>query len=214
MNSEYDSLLFDMDGTLWDAVDSYCAVWNATIARMCPRVPAVTRAALEGMMGKPLRTIYDALVGPGFDSPYDVFFAELLRDEDRLMPVLGGKLYPGVMETIRTLAEDYKLFMVSNCNAGGLPVFLDFTGLKPYFTDHISYGDTGCDKDRNIALMVQRHGLRAPLYIGDTEGDRRAAHAAGVPFAWAAYGFGRAEQPDLTLNSIAQLPTLIKPLHK
>ena len=28
---KYDSLLFDMDGTLWDAVDSYCAIWNAAI---------------------------------------------------------------------------------------------------------------------------------------------------------------------------------------
>ena len=27
-----DGLIFDMDGTLWDAVDSYVKIWNATIA--------------------------------------------------------------------------------------------------------------------------------------------------------------------------------------
>ncbi len=32
MTKNYDSVIFDMDGTLWDAVDSYCRVWNATIA--------------------------------------------------------------------------------------------------------------------------------------------------------------------------------------
>ena len=25
-----DALIFDMDGTLWDAVDSYCEIWNRT----------------------------------------------------------------------------------------------------------------------------------------------------------------------------------------
>lgn len=28
---DYDAYIFDMDGTLWDAVDGYCDVWNATI---------------------------------------------------------------------------------------------------------------------------------------------------------------------------------------
>ena len=30
--TQFDSLIFDMDGTLWDAVDSYVAVWDATFA--------------------------------------------------------------------------------------------------------------------------------------------------------------------------------------
>ena len=30
MKEKFDSLIFDMDGTLWDAVDSYCEIWNVT----------------------------------------------------------------------------------------------------------------------------------------------------------------------------------------
>ncbi len=193
-----------MDGTLWDAVDSYCAVWNATIRRCCPQVMPVSRRQLTDMMGKPLRTIFDAIIGNVY--PFDDFFRELLLDEDRIMPVAGGVLYPGVRDTIATLAESHTMIMVSNCNAAGLPTFLEFTGLKRYFTDHISFGETGCDKDRNIATMVERHNLKAPLYIGDTMGDCMAAHRAGVPFAWASYGFGQnVENQEYTLGCISDL---------
>ncbi|MCM1066219.1 MAG: HAD family hydrolase [Muribaculaceae bacterium] len=206
---KFDSLLFDMDGTLWDAVESYCAVWNATIARICPEVPRVHYHTLAGMMGKPLRTIYDAIIGP--DRPFEPFFKELLRDEAELMPRLGGKLYPGVKETLAELSRTHTLIMVSNCNADGLPTFLRFTGLEPYFTDHISFGETGREKDYNIGLMVRKHSLKAPLYIGDTAGDCDSAHRAGVPFAWASYGFGRSvEAPDYTLGCIADLLKIVK----
>ena len=75
----------------------------------------------------------------------------------------------------------------------------------------MSYGETGLEKDGNIRLMVERHALRAPLYIGDTAGDMKAAHAAGVPFAWATYGFGRGvEKPDFVLDNITDLLKLSK----
>lgn len=207
MTQRYDSLLFDMDGTLWDAVDSYCAVWNTTIDKCCPGLRHVDYSMLAGMMGKPLKYIFEHIVGDS--APYDSFMEQLLADELEIMPRIGGTLYPGVKETIARLAATHRLFMVSNCNAGGLPVFLEYTGLKPYFTDAIAYGDTGRDKDYNIGLLVKRHGLKAPLYVGDTEGDCISAHRAGVPFAWATYGFGRGvADADHTLDSITNLLTI------
>ena len=47
---KFDSLIFDMDGTLWDAVDSYVAVWNATFEAMGYRV-SVSRDELLLYMG-------------------------------------------------------------------------------------------------------------------------------------------------------------------
>ena len=200
----FDSLLFDMDGTLWDAVDSYCAVWNATIDILCPDVPHVTYSVLATMMGKPLTDIYTHLVGDRCDM--DKFMSVLTANEEELMPKLGGALYPGVTETIAELSRTHRLFMVSNCTPDGLPNFLTFTGLKPYFTDAVSYGETGHEKDVNRAMLVEKYGLERPLYIGDTEGDCRSSHRAGVPFAWATYGFGRGvEEQDYTLNSIKDL---------
>lgn len=200
----FDSLLFDMDGTLWDAVDSYCAVWNRTIDQCCPGVPHVGYPVLSKMMGTPIDMIYSHVVGDRF--PYDKFMEALVANEKVLMPQLGGKLYPGVAATIAGLAATHRLFMVSNCTVDGLPNFLAFTGLKPYFTDTLSFGENGCEKDVNIATMVRRHGLERPLYIGDTQGDCDNSHRAGVPFAWVSYGFGRdVKGQEYTLDNIEGL---------
>lgn len=205
--NHFDSILFDMDGTLWDAVDSYCAVWNSTIADCCPDVPPVTYGRLVKMMGRPLDVIFNEMVGRGVD--YGDFMNRLYVNEERIMPVMGGKLYPGAFDTVARLSEHFRLFMVSNCTSLGLPVFLEYTRLKPFFTDAISFGDTGKEKDFNIRHLIEKYGLKKPLYVGDTAGDGRSAHAAGVDFAWASYGFGRdVGRYEMKLDDISDLLTL------
>ncbi len=204
---QFDSFIFDMDGTLWDAVDSYCAVWNATMASLGINLPEIVRNRLEPLMGKPLNEIYDALIGDAYDR--NEFLKKVGEDERRLMPSLGGILYPDVKETLAELSKTHKLFMLSNCAAGGLPNFLRFTGLEQYFTDHISFGDNKLEKDANLRLLIERHTLTSPLYIGDTIGDCRSTHAAGIPFAWASWGFGKnITDADYVLTSIKDLSKL------
>lgn len=202
---EFDSYLFDMDGTLWDAVDSYCAVWNRTISDCNAAVPPVTRVHLETLMGKPLDYIYSHLIGESADKT--AFMKSLDENERAMMPLIGGRLYDGVRETLGALAaRGARLFMVSNCQADGLPTFIRFNGLEGLFTEALSFGSTGKEKDVNIRYLVERYNLVAPLYIGDTEGDCLHAHAAGVPFAWAAYGFGRdVKGYEYRINKIEEL---------
>lgn len=190
----FDSYIFDMDGTLWDAVDSYCAIWNRTTADCGLSAAPVTRSRLEELMGRHLDYICTALMGPGAATP--AFMKRLDDNERAMMPVLGGRLYPGVRATLEALrARGARLFMVSNCQADGLPTFVRFCGLEGFFTELLSFGSTGLEKETNIRYLVEHYGLETPLYVGDTEGDCRSAHAAGVPFALAAYGFG-GDVPD------------------
>lgn len=205
---KYDSIMFDMDGTLWDAVDSYCAVWNKTIADLGIDHAPVTRQELLSNMGKLLGDIIDTLVPEC--SGESRFTEGLAASEVEMMPRLGGRLYPGVADTVSQLSKTHKLFMVSNCGRRGLPNFLRFTGLEPYFTGHLAYGDTGKGKDVNIKLVKERYNLSSPLYVGDIRADMEAAHSAGVPFAWASYGFGKdVAGAEYTLRSITDLPGLI-----
>lgn len=113
----FDSYIFDMDGTLWDAVDSYCAVWNRTFEECGVNVAAVTRPQLEALMGTPLDGICRALAG---DTALPAGFMERLHaNEVGMMPSLGGRLYPDVRSTLEALkARGARLFMVSNCDAG------------------------------------------------------------------------------------------------
>lgn len=201
-----DSIIFDMDGTLWDAVDSYCLIWDTTFAEMGYKADPVTRQQLLGLMGSYLQDIIKALAPDITDLP--AFLKRLEHNEHTMMTRLGGRLYPGVKETIAGLSRDYRLFMVSNCGEFGLDNFLVYTGLKPYFTDTRTHGGTRRPKSENIRDLIDRYNLIRPVYVGDTQGDADQAHSAGIPIIYAAYGFGQIADPDYIIDSITELPAV------
>lgn len=199
---KFDSLIFDMDGTLWDAVDTYVKIWNTTYSRLGVEAEA-TREQLLQCMGLPIDSIISRISPAGLDCRR---FTEELRIVDReILPKDGGTLYPGVAELIPELAAEYRLFMVSSCGPDGLDMFLDFTGLRPFFTDTLTNGETHLPKDRNMEILISRYALNSPIYIGDTEGDCRSTHAAGIPFMHAAYGFGTAPEADHRGSSFKEI---------
>ena len=195
----YDAFIFDMDGTLWDAVDGYCDVWNATIDAFGIACPRIDRDRLFTQMGQPLDVIMDALIPGDYDR--EAFMARMRELEAEIVPRRGGVLYPRVREVIEELRRrGAHISLVSNCGASGLRNFFAFTGLGDLFD--------GLSKAENIALMVERHGLKHPVYVGDTQLDIDSAHAAGVPAVWCAYGFGTAEGAEHRIESFDQLLSL------
>lgn len=46
------------------------------------------------------------------------------------------------------------------------------------------------------------------IYIGDTEGDRRAAEIAGIKFVYAKYGFGEVSRFDYEIKKVNELLSL------
>ena len=209
---KYDSLIFDMDGTLWDAVDSYVEVWNVT-SRELNIEYTVTREDLLRHMGKTIDIIYDCLMGSS-DCDRATFLKRLDLNESLLMPRLGGRLYQGVKNGIRTLSRHYRLFMVSNCGADGLHNMLRFTGLTDYFEGSLTHGETLLGKDRNIARIVTDNKLQRPLYIGDTQSDCDAAHTARVDMCHARWGFGSCRDAELAFNSFQELVDALTPFNR
>ena len=101
--------------------------------------------------------------------------------------------YPKVRETIAELAKKYRLFIVSNSQCGYPELCMDKLGLTPYIEGHICFGDTGTSKGKTIRVLMEKHNIKDCVYIGDTQGDYEATVEAGIPFIWAAYGFGTPE---------------------
>lgn len=208
--SGYKSIIFDMDGTLWDAVDTYSEIWNETYRRL--GIDArVTREMLIECMGLPIDQIVDRIGVPGMDT--DLFVAELRRVDSELMPVMGGKLYPGVRSGIERLSGRYRLFMVSNCGPRGLEYFLQYTGLGKYIEGTLTNGQTHQSKARNIELLIDTHALHRSVYVGDTQTDCDAAHEAGIPMIYMSYGFGKCTDADHTMHTFAELVDFFLPSH-
>ena len=77
-NNDIDSLLFDMDGTLWDATGSYAAVWNRCFAD-CGIDIRLTGADLVPYMGKPIEVIVEGITSGRVPAAFsrDAFVAAL-----------------------------------------------------------------------------------------------------------------------------------------
>lgn len=190
---KYDGILFDLDGTLWNATEEIALSWAEALEHVPDVKKAPTIKELEGVMGMTAESLVDTLF------PYLTrergleIFDICCEAENRYLRVYGGKLYDGIEEMLKALSQKLPLFIVSNCNHGYIPSFLEAHGLAPYFKDWEYIGRTGKEKWENIRLVVERNGLERPVYVGDTQLDQQSAQKAGVPFLHASYGFGTAE---------------------
>ncbi len=195
-----DGLIFDMDGTLWDAVDTYARIWN-DVLEQAGRHDRITRETLIGNIGMPIPQILKNLFPDISSKETDYFTRELAACEPKLLAQYSGIPYPGVIEGLKQLSRKYPLFLVSNCDAHTLPVFMNCLGITPYITETVAYGDTLLPKGDNMLILKEKYGLKQPLYMGDIDADGRETHRVGLPFVHARYGFGTTEDYELAFDS-------------
>lgn len=203
-----DSIIFDLDGTLWNSVKSITEIWNQVIRDRGYGKYQLTQEDVQGVMGMQGHEIA-AKFFPDLDQESQLALMEACFEEEIPYVVRhGGVLYPKVKETLDKLCRRYPLFIVSNCQDGYIEAFFHYTGLGGYFRDYENPGRTGLSKGDNILLIMDRNQLKSPVYVGDTEGDYRAAKAAGIPFVYASYGFGNPQGWQHRIETFAQLASL------
>ncbi|HZJ80901.1 MAG TPA: HAD family hydrolase [Dysgonamonadaceae bacterium] len=199
-----DSLILDMDGTLWDNVSTYVLAWNAAL-KESGHSAQVTRESLMGWMGMEPRQLLDALVPDVPAEKQDLFFDRIVMHYQQLIPTMKPFIYPGVMEGLKQLHTKYKLLLLSNCEEGGLVNMMKYTKTTHLFLDYMEHGQNNMPKSYNLDLLKERNNLENPVYIGDTEGDSHESSLAGVPFVFMTYGFGTTENYHLKFDTFGEL---------
>lgn len=210
MNKEKNTaVLFDLDGTLWNASPGVAKAWNEGL-RQLDRPADVTPKTVQSYMGWTMQDIADDLFSDVEDSAARLEMTEMLGElENEVLAREGGILFDQVREVLKELKETYFLGIVSNCQAGYIEAFLKAHGLEELFDDWMCWADTQQEKGVTIAALMEKDGLKKAVYIGDTGKDEEAARKAGLPFILAGWGFGDAEAPGAAADSFAQLPDLI-----
>jgi phosphoglycolate phosphatase len=200
-----DSIIFDLDGTLWDSRKTVVHAWNQVIRNHDKVKEELTTQQLKETMGLQMHEIGRILFPQLNEEEREQFINECSEVETRNLNERGGKLYNRVEEVLEILAKKYKLYIVSNCQEGYIEAFYEYHKLQKHFIDYENPGRTGLSKGENIKLIMERNQLKAPVYIGDTEGDRKAALDAGIPFVYAKYGFGEVKKHDYVIESFGEL---------
>ena len=191
LKGRFDSIIFDLDGTLWDATTSVAHAWQSAKEQVDFVEVDITPADVAGIAGLPYDAIYDKLF-PELSYEERAEFKEICaKKELEVLAEKGGVLYPELEETLQYLSASYQLFIVSNCQRGYIELFLEKYNLEEYFIGHRCYGTSNLPKADNIKAVVDEYELKAPVYVGDTIWDFEFSEKAGVPFIYAGFGFGK-----------------------
>ena len=205
---DIESLILDIDGTLWDSREIVAKGYNAQLAEEGMERFFVDAEDLKRVFGKTDPEIADVLFA---ELPPVQRYALLARCMKREHETLHNDpcniRYPKVKETLEQLAKKHRLFIVSNSQKGYPALCVEKMGLQELISGHLCYGDTLTCKGDTIKKLMQDHNITSACYIGDTMGDMEAADRAGIPFIYCTYGFG---VPDHYWKKVDSFDELLK----
>lgn len=202
----YESLIFDIDGTLWDSRGLVAEGYNLQLEAEGLSHLKVTAEDFIPLFGKVMTEIADVIFAAvPVPERYELMQRCMDRENRHLQEDPCHIGYPGVRETLEQLSQKYRLFIVSNSQRGYPELCMEKLGIGDLIQGHLCFGDTGTSKGKTIRALMEKHNIQNCAYIGDTQGDYEATLEAGIPFIWCAYGFGKPDRYDGKIERFADL---------
>ena len=203
---EFESLIFDIDGTLWDSRALVAEGYNLQLKSEGLDHLCTDADTLKPLFGKVKDDIADVLFS-AVTAPERYRLIERCMETERVYLQenecrIG---FPDVKETLEKLAEKHRLFIVSNSEKGYPELCMEKLGIAHLFEGHLCFGDTQTCKGESIRKLMADHRIGSAVYIGDTQGDLDAAELAGLPFVFCTFGFGTPDHYWKKIDRFADL---------
>ena len=195
------SILFDLDGTLWDTTIEVEKVWSKIAMEYGLNI---SKEQIKNIMGLTKREIIEYLF-KGNNKDGNEFITKCQEKENDYLKENGGHIYKNTIKTIKKLVNKYDLYIVSNCQAGYIESFIEHYSLQEFFNDFECSGNTGMTKYENINSVLKRNNILKAIYVGDTQKDYESAIKNELPFIWAEYGFGNCDKYYKKIKDISEL---------
>lgn len=216
-------LAFDLDGTLIDSVPDLATAVDQTLIQL--GLPAAGEDKVRQWVGNGSLTLLQRALKGGLEAeaePALPLDAQQLQQAHQLFldnydqqKGLQTRLYPGVKETLLTLAaSDLKLALVTNKPYRFVPDLLQHFGLDQVF-DQVLGGDSLPTRKPDPQPLLHLAGLYQlqPAHcamIGDSRTDIQAARAAGFFSIGLPYGYNHGEPltqagPDMMIACLSDL---------
>ena len=221
--TDFDLLLFDLDGTLVDSVPDITLAIDATLlARSWP--PAGIER-VHNWVGNGSRKLLERAMQfaiPGFDITQTAYqnLHEAVHDEFLLQYAIyngpNTTVFPGVMAFLdRCRTQGKKLACITNKPEALARQLLAHLDLDTYFAV-ITGGDTFPQRKPDPTALLHcctTLGITVTrtLMIGDSDTDVQSARNANIPVACVTYGYNHGadiqdSKPDWLVDNLCELP--------
>ncbi|CCG88867.1 phosphoglycolate phosphatase [Erwinia piriflorinigrans] len=211
------ALAFDLDGTLTDSAPGLTSAVDGALIEL--NLPAAGVARVSTWIGNGADILIERALSWALGHAPQ---ADLLREGRQLLDKHyahsadgGSQLYPGVKQTLASLAERaVPMALVTNKPTPFVAPLLQSLGIADYFSLVIGGDDVVAKKPHPapLFLVLGKMGLLPGelVFVGDSRNDILAAQAAGCPCIGMTYGYNYGEsivtsQPDLTLDHFNDL---------
>lgn len=205
----YNTLIFDLDGTLLDSLDDLRDSVNYALKKL--NYPIRSKKEICSFIGNGIERLIELSLPE--KTSYDKFAECLFIFKIHYSKNLKCKTkpYDGIIDLLKYLKENkYKIAIVSNKFQDGVTELNDY-----YFSEYIQvaigksserrkkpYPDTVLKAIDDLDSSIDKC-----LYIGDSEVDFKTARNAGVDFVGVAWGFrDKKVLEDLGSNYIINTP--------
>lgn len=193
-------IVFDLDGTLIDSAPSILASMQAAFeqAGIAPRGPLT-----PALIGPPLTQTLRSLLPEASEAALPGLIEGFKRHYDG-SGYQASRVYPGVPDMLQALSQmPVRLYIATNKRIAPARRIVEHLGWDRFFADVYALDFyTPALAHKTAMLQRLRQTLAgtgpAPLYVGDRAEDAEAAHASGMPFLWASWGYGGHDVPTPT----------------
>ena len=207
MTDNFDTLLFDLDGTLTDSTEGIVRCLEYALERMGFDIPEDTNKFL----GPPLYRSFAEFCGMNEEQVNEA--VRIFRERYSTVGLFENRVYEGVPEMLKRLRDGGKRIMVATSKPEVYAVrIFDRFGLSQFFeiVGGANINGTRNDKDEVIEYVLEKAGISdrsSVLMIGDRRQDVLGAHKTGLKCMGILWGFGSIEElTEAGADFIAETP--------
>ncbi len=211
----FDTIFFDVDGTLVDATTDIANAMNHALRVLglpeLPKEEIVSHIGfgVKDLIRNSLGTDDQVIIEKG-TKLYSGYYVAHAADET--------VLYPHTIDILEHL-KDKRKFILTNRYVSFADVALRGLGIRDYFEEIIGGDDENCLKPMACVVdrAVSKFGIdkKKALIVGDMDVDVMTGKNAGVAVCWVTYGLGKAGDvsrlaPEYIINDLMELKGIVK----